>query len=145
MKNRAQRAQEQNRARASPSGTACLIGKKLISLAPWRCSPASFRSPWSAKTSQMGVLYPATPKIYNFPPEIPPNEPNSERTTWPLLLAMFTCIYWSLPSLLNSPTLLYTPALSSGTPGISTILPAQSNNPITNPNQTQHYSRTFKF
>jgi hypothetical protein len=75
MKNQAQRAQQQIRAQASPSGTACLIGKELISLAPHKRSPASSRSPWSAKTSQMGVLYPATPKIYNFPPQFPPNVP----------------------------------------------------------------------
>ena len=31
MKNRAQRAQEQNQVRARPTGTTCLIGKKLIS------------------------------------------------------------------------------------------------------------------
>ena len=63
MKNPTQRVQEQNRARASPSGTACLIGKNLISLAPWSGSAASSRSPSSAKTSQMDLLYPATPKI----------------------------------------------------------------------------------
>jgi len=39
----------------------------------------------------------------------------------------------------------YTPTLASGTPGISTILPTQPNNPITNPNQPWHYGRTFKF
>src|SRR6266567_4971952 len=44
-------------------------------MAPQVCPPASSRTPWSAKTSQMGLLYPATPKIYNFPP---PNLPSSD-------------------------------------------------------------------
>jgi hypothetical protein len=85
------------------------------------------------------------PKYKNSRPEFPPNEPNSERTTRPLLLALFTCIYKCPLPLLNSPALLYTPALSSGTPGISTILPAKPKYPITNPNQPRHYGNTFKF
>ena len=43
-----------------------------------KSSPASTRSPSGPKTSQMGVSYSATPEIYNFPPKIPPNVPNSE-------------------------------------------------------------------
>ena len=128
MKNRAQRAQEQNRAQARPTGTAFLIGTKLISLAPWRCSPASSRSPWSAKTSQMGLLYPATPKIYNY---FPPIMPNSERT---LLPATSGIVYICL----RSPALLHTPALSSGTLGILTTLPAHLKNPISNPTPPRH-------
>ena len=69
----------------------------------------------------MGVLYPATPEIYNFPPEIPPN---GERTTQTPLQALFTSIYLCPQPLPNSPALLYTPALSSGTLGKPTILPA---------------------
>ena len=114
-------------------------------LAPYKRSAASSRSPWSAKTSQMGVSNPATPKIYNFPPEIPPNEPNSERTTRPPLLALFTCICQCLPTPAQQPALLYTPALSSGTPGISTILPAQPKDHITNPNQPRHHGNTSLF
>ena len=90
MKNRAQRAQEQNRAWAGPTGTACLIGKNRSNLSPHKRWLASSRSPWSAKTSQMGLLYPTTPKIFNL---LPPNPPNSERTTRPLFLALFTYIY----------------------------------------------------
>jgi len=142
MENRAQRAQEQNRAWASPSGTACLIGKNKSNLSPHKCCPASSRSPWSAKTSQMGVLYPATPKIYNLPP---PNPPNSERTTRPLFLALFTYIYWRPQPLPNHPALLYTPALPSGTLGKSTIIPAHPKNPITNPNHPRLHGRTLFF
>jgi hypothetical protein len=71
-------------------------------LSPHKRSPASSHSPWSAKTSQMGVLYPATPKIYNLPP---PNPPNSERTTRSLFLALFTYIYWRPQPLPNHPAL----------------------------------------
>jgi hypothetical protein len=83
MKIQAQQAQEQNRARASPPGTTCLIGKNEHNLSPHRCSPASSHSPWHAKTSQMGLPYPATPEIYNFLPEILPNVPNSEHNHLP--------------------------------------------------------------
>jgi hypothetical protein len=38
--------------------------------------------------------------------------------------------------------LLYTPALSSGIPGISTILSAPPKNPITNLNQPRHHGNT---
>ena len=43
--------------------------RKLISLGPYICSPAPSCSPLGAKTSQMGVMNPATPKIYNIPPQ----------------------------------------------------------------------------
>jgi len=132
-------------AKLSPTGTACLIGKKLISLAPHKRSPASSRFPWGAKTSQMGVFYPATPEIYNFPPEIPPNEPNGERTTRPPLRALFTSIYLCPQPLPNSPAILYAPALPSGTLGKSTTLPAQIKDPITNPNQPRHHGSTRFF
>jgi len=93
----------------------------------------------------MGVLYPATPKIYNFPPKIPPNAPNSERTTRPPLLALFTCIYQCPQPLLNNPAPLHYPALSSGTLGIPTDLPAYPKDPITNPNQSWHHGNTLFF
>ena len=130
MKNRAQRAQEQNRARASPSRTACLIGKLPSNLSPHKCWLASSRSPWSAKTSQMGVLYPTTPKIFNLPP---PNLPNSERTTQPLFLALFTHVCWRPQPLPNHPALLYTPTLPSGILGKSTIIPAHPKLILTTP------------
>ena len=124
MKNWAQWAQQQNWAQGSPAGTgtAFLIGKKLISLAPHKRSPASSRFPWGAKTSQMGVLYPATPEIYNFLPE---SRPTSPRVSAPPdhcfghCLHRFTCAPNCYPT-----ALLYNPALSSGTLGKPTILPA---------------------
>jgi len=76
-------------------------------LGPYICSPASSHSPSGAKTSQMGVTHPATPKIYNFPA---PNKPNSERTTRPPLLALFTCIYCHPQPLLNSPPYYTSPS-----------------------------------
>jgi hypothetical protein len=93
----------------------------------------------------MGVAYPATPKIYNFPPEIPPNVPNSERTTRPPLLALFTCIYYCPQPPANSPAPLYTPALPSGTLGKPTTLPVYPKVSITNPNQPRHHGNTLFF
>jgi len=86
----------------------------------------------------MGVMNPATPKIYNYPL---PNEPNGERTTRPPLLALFTCIYCHP----NSPALLHIPALPSGTLGKSTTLPAHPKNPITNPNHPRLHGWTLFF
>ena len=116
---------QQNRARASPTGTGCLIGKVLISLAPHKRRPASSRSPWSTKTSQMDVIYPATPKIYNFSPKIPPTHPTASTTTRLPHLALFMSIYWRPRPLPNSPARLYSPALPSGTHGRATTLPAR--------------------
>jgi hypothetical protein len=90
----------------------------------------------------MGVMNPATPKIYNFPP---PNEPNGERTTRPPLLALFTCIYRHPRPLVNSPALLHIPALSSGTLGKSTTLPAHAKNRITDPKHPRLHGRTLFF
>jgi len=90
----------------------------------------------------MGVTYPATPKIYNFPP---PNEPNGERTTRPPLLALFTYIYCHPQPLLNSPALLHIPALPSGTLGKSTILPAHLKIRISDPNHPRLHGRTLFF
>ena len=143
MKNRAQRAQEQNRAWASPSGTACLIGESSTNLAPYKRSPASSRFPWSTKTSQMGVSYPATPKIYKFPPQIPPNEPNSERTH-PTATSGIVYIYLLVPP--TPPHPLHYPALLSGTLGILTNPTCHPRkDPITNPNQPWHNSNSLFF
>jgi hypothetical protein len=49
------------------------------------------------------------PKYKISHPQFPPNEPNSERTTRPLLLALFTSIYQCPQPSPNSPALLYTP------------------------------------
>ena len=43
MKNEAQEAQEQIRAWARPTGTDCLIGKKLISLGPYTVRDKTFQ------------------------------------------------------------------------------------------------------
>jgi len=79
MKNGAQWTQEQNQDQASPTGTACLIEKKLINLGLYICSAASSCSPSGAKTSQMGVPDPAAPKYIISCPNFPPNVPNSQR------------------------------------------------------------------
>src|SRR6266566_2929126 len=121
MESRAQRAQQQFRARGSPTGTACLIGKKLINMAPQVCPPASSRTPWSAKTSQMGLLYPATPKIYNFPP---PNPPTSEHHHPPAPSAIVYIYLLVPPTPTQQPHPITHPALPSGTLGRSPNLPA---------------------
>ena len=54
--------------------------KELINLALYKRSPAPTRSPWGAKTSQMGVYNPATLEIYNFLPQFPPNVPPTSPT-----------------------------------------------------------------
>jgi hypothetical protein len=75
MKNRAQRAQEQNRARASPSGTACLIGKapqiwhRINALQPPPAPPGAPKHPrWVYCT-----LLP--PKYTISRPKSPPTSP----------------------------------------------------------------------
>jgi hypothetical protein len=83
----------------------------------------------------MGVSNPATPKIYNFPPEIPPNAPNSERNHPPATSGIVVIYLLAPLPLLNSPALLHAPALPSGTLGISTTLPAHPKNPICHPNE----------
>jgi hypothetical protein len=55
IKNRAQRAQEENRAQVSPTGTTCLIGKAGHLEHVLKPISARSCSPWGAKTSQMGV------------------------------------------------------------------------------------------
>jgi hypothetical protein len=72
-------AQQQNRARASPSGTACLIGKPGLMEPVLERFGASSCSPSGAKTSQMGVSNPDTPKYKISRPKSLLNAPNSER------------------------------------------------------------------
>ena len=78
MVNQAQWAQQQNQAQASPTGTACLIGKAglLEHIVKWFSAHSC--SPWGTKTSQMGVSNPATPKYEISHPNIPPNVHNSK-------------------------------------------------------------------
>ena len=64
---------------SKPAGTTCLIWKAgLLGRVVKRFSARSC-SPWHAKTSQMGVSNPATPKYEISCPNIPPNVHNSER------------------------------------------------------------------
>ena len=135
----------------SPTGTTCLIGKlsligKLPSnLSPHKRSPASSRSRWGTKTSQMGVTYPATPKIYNFLPEIPHNAPNSEHNHPPATSGnVYLCLLVS-PAPTQQPALLYTPALLSGTLGISTTLPAYPQDHICKPDLFRQNGKTLFF
>jgi hypothetical protein len=81
------------KANPSTTGTACLIGKAGLLEPILKRSPAPSRFPRGAKTSQMGVSTPAAPKYKISRPKFPLNEPNSERTTRPPLLALFICIY----------------------------------------------------
>jgi len=78
MENQAQWAQQQNWTRAIPTGTTCLIGKAGLLGRIVKQFSARFCSPWGAKTSQMGVSNPATPKYEISRPNIPPNVRNSE-------------------------------------------------------------------
>jgi hypothetical protein len=145
MINQAQRAQQQNRAQASPTGTACLIGKTGLLEHVVKRFGARSCSPWGAKTSQMGVSNPATPKYEISRPNIPPNVRNSEHNHPPATSGI-VYMYLLVPlPLLNSPAPLRYPALSSGTLGISTILPAHPKNPITNPNQPRHHGNIVFF
>jgi hypothetical protein len=103
------------------------------------CSPAPTRSPLAAKTSQMGIQPIIPSQIQNFQPQTRPTASALPNHHFWHCLHLFTTAPNPYP---NSPALLYTPALSSGTPGISTILPAQPKNTITNPNQPRHHGNT---
>ena len=89
-----------------------------------------------------GCIIPCYPQNIWFPARNPP-QCTQQSTTQPPLLALFTCIYWCPQPPSNSPTLLYTPALPSGTLGISSTLPAHPKDSITNPNQPQHHGNTL--
>src|SRR6266699_4887697 len=73
----------------------------------------------------MGQLYPATPKIYNFPP---PNPPSSKQNH-PFEIWSHDCLH---PALLHIPALSHSPALPSGSLGMSTTHPKDH---ISHPNQ----------
>ena len=126
---------------SEPSDTACLIRKapqiwhRINVLQPPPAPPGAPKHPrW--------VYYPQNTK---FPAPIPPQRAQ-QRAHHPITASGIVYMYLLIPlPLLNSPALLYSPALSSGTPGISTILPAKPKYPITNPDQPRHYGKTFKF
>jgi len=119
MKNRAQRAQEQNRAQ-SPTGTTCLIGNPDI----WDAFPVAL-PPRPALP-----LPPKHPRwVYNvsFLPKYKFSNPKpaQQRAHHPITTSDIVYIYLLLsPTPPNSPALLYIPALLSGTLGKPTILPA---------------------
>ena len=101
----------------------------MISLGPCICSPASSHSPSSAKTSQMHLLYRIyytllPPKYTISHPKSPPTCQTASAPTRLPHLALFISIYWCPLPLPSSPAILHTPALPSGTLGISTTLPA---------------------
>jgi hypothetical protein len=76
MKNRAQRAQQQNRARASPTGTACLIGKifKFGTINALQPPPA----PPGAPKHPRWVYYTLLPPKYTISrPKSPPTSPTA--------------------------------------------------------------------
>ena len=80
----------------------------------------------------MGLSYPATPKIYNFPP---PMHPTVSAPTRLPLLPLLSFVYWCPLSLPNSPAQPHTPALPSSTLGISNTIPAHPGDPICHPNE----------
>jgi hypothetical protein len=96
----------------------------------------------------MGVSNPATPKYENFRPDIPPNVRNSERNHPPATSGIVYMYLLVPPTPAQQPRpilLLYTPALPSGSLGMSTTLPAHLKNPITNPNHHRHHGRMAFF
>ena len=145
MKSRAQRAQQQNRARASPTGTACLIGKAGLLEHVVKRFSARCCSPWGAKTSQMGVSNPATPKYEISRPNMPLNVRNSERNHPPATSGIVDIYLLASPTRTQQPCPTTHPALPSGTPGISTTPPAHPKDPITNLNQPRHNGKVLFF
>jgi hypothetical protein len=116
MKNRAQRAQRQIRARAGPTGTTCLIWKdRHLEHVLKRFSARSF-SPWSAKTSQMDASSPATPKYKISRPKIPPNVRNSERNHPPATSGIVVIYLLVPPTPAQHPPPYYTPPPSHPAP-----------------------------
>jgi len=145
MKNEAQRAQEQNRAQARPTGTACLIGKvRLLGHVVKRFSACSC-SPWGVKTSQMGITNPALPKYEMSHPQFPPQRAQ-QRVHHPATISGIVYTYLLVPPTpAQQPRPITHPALSSGTLGISTNSPAHPKDPITNPNQPRHNGKVLFF
>jgi len=135
MKNRAQRAQEQNRAQASPAGTAYLIGNPdfwdTLSSA-FSLPPAPPRAPKHPRWMYITRIY---PNIKYPTRNSPPTCATASTTTRLPHLALFISIYRCPQPPPNSPALLHTPAPSSG---ILTILPAHPKDEISNPTSPRH-------
>ena len=91
-----------------------------------------------------GVIIPHYPQNIQFDTQhLRPTCPTASTPTHLPHLALFISIYQCPQPPPNSPALLYTPALPSGTLGISFILPAHPKDPITNPNQPWHHGDTL--
>jgi hypothetical protein len=82
-----------------------------------------------------GCNYPATPKYTISRPKFPPNAPNSERNHPPATSGIVVIYLLVPPTPAHTPALLHTPALSSGTLGISNTLPAHPKDAICHPNE----------
>ena len=138
MKNRAQRAQEQNQAWASPSGTTCLIGKKLINLGLSICSCSLLLLPLVRQNIPDGCIIPCYPQNIKIPTQncAPscPMCPTVNGITWLHCCCLFTCPH---PSRITPST----PALPSGTLGISNTLPAHPKDPICHPNKPRLHGK----
>jgi hypothetical protein len=120
-KNRAQQAQEQNRARGSPTGTTCLIGTVRLLVPIVKCSPAPTRAPSGAKTSD-GCI------IYHFFPNIKFPAPNSPPTSPTVSAPPDYCFWHCLHIFTNAPN-LYSTAPSHYTPPPSYPAPSASQPP----------------
>jgi hypothetical protein len=99
-------------------------------------------SPGGAKTSQMGVSNPDTPKYEISRPNIPPNVRNSERNHPPATSGIVYMYLLVPPTPAEQSCPIIQPALPSGTLGISTTPPAEPKDPITNPNQPRHHGKS---
>jgi len=81
-----------------------------------------------------GCIIPCYPRNIKFPAQNPadsrPTCPTVSAVTWLPHLALFTSIYCRPQPLPNSPALLHTPALPSGTLSRSPNLPAHLKDPL---------------
>ena len=84
-------------------------------------------------------IYILDPNYVFTPPKTPAKCPQ-QQVSAPSMLSGDCLHMFTHPALLGIPPAH--PALSSGTLGIPTTLPAQSEDPITNPNQPRHHGNT---
>jgi len=80
---------------------------------------------------------------YVFPPPETPAKCPQQQVSAPSMLSGDCLHMFTYPALPGIPPAQ--PALSSGTLGMYTTLPAYSKDHITNPNQPRHYGKNFKF
>ena len=91
-----------------------------------------------------GCIVPCYPRNIQFP-EIPPNEPNSERTHPPATSGIVYIYLLAPPTPAQHPCPIIHPALPSGTLGISTTPPVDTKDPITNPNHPGSTAKVLFF